>query len=408
MTDMEKPGSLGILERLVAFDTTSANSNLGLMTYVQGYLRENDVASRLLFDEGKTKANLFATIGPRARGGVLLSGHTDTVPAREQEWTRAPYCLTEEDGRYYGRGTADMKAFIAAVLAAVPRMQAAKLHTPIHLALSYDEEIGCVGVRHLVDTLRNLEDKPAFCIVGEPTGMQVVTRHKGKLGVCVTVTGKECHSAMAPLGVNAIHYAARLIAWLEQLAAEKQRQGPFETGYDIPYTTVHTGIIEGGASLNTVPGYCRFLFEVRNVAGDDPRSLLQRFRACADELAAAMRRLDENCRITLDIVVEYPGLATADDADVVHFVGELAGHGATGSVSFGTEGGLFSALGIPTVVCGPGSMEQGHKADEYIHVGQIERCEAFLARLIDALGDRAVVGPRGNAANTTRGPYAHE
>lgn len=384
---MKKLGSLGILDRLVAFDTTSVNSNLELMNYVHGYLCENGVASRLILDRSNTKANLFATIGPEDRGGVMLSGHTDTVPAIEQEWTRAPYYMTEEDGRYYGRGTADMKSFIATVLAAVPQMQARKLHTPIHLALSYDEEVGCVGVRHLIDTLRSLEVKPTLCIVGEPSGMQVVNRHKGKLGARVTVTGKECHSCMAPLGVNAIIYAVRLIDWLDRLASKKQREGPFETSYDIPYTTVHTGIIEGGTSLNTVPRYCSFVFEIRNVAAEDPRTLLQQFKDYADELAAEMRRMDEDCQITVDVIAEYPGLDTADDADVVEFVDRLSGAGRARSIGFGTEGGLFSQIGIPTVVCGPGSMDQGHKPDEYIRAGQIKLCEAFLTRLIDCLSD---------------------
>ncbi|WP_116474961.1 acetylornithine deacetylase [Zobellella maritima] len=383
---MAKALSLDILSRLIGFDTTSANSNLALMAYVQQHLREHGVDSQLIFDEQQHKANLYATIGPQDQGGVMLSGHTDTVPVTGQNWTREPYRLTEAEGRYYGRGTSDMKAFLAVVLAAVPDMVLRELHTPIHLAFSYDEEIGCVGVRRLIDTLQGHPVRPAICIIGEPTNMLVVTAHKGKLAARVTVKGKECHSGMAPLGVNAINYAARLIHWLEQLALQKKNEGPFEQGYEIPYSTVHTGTVQGGTALNIVPNHCSFLFEIRNVAAEDPRQLLTHFQAYVDELVAEMRHVDSDCQIDIDITTEYPGLSTAEDAEVIHFVRSLVDSDSDGRIGFGTEGGLFSnELGIPTVVCGPGSMDQGHKPDEFIHVSQIEQCELFMARLTDQL-----------------------
>jgi len=379
--------TLEILRTLIGFDTTSANSNLELLGWVRDYLAQQGVDSTLVYDEAQTKANLYATLGPAGKAGVMLSGHTDTVPVTGQAWTRPAYRLTQEDDRLYGRGTADMKGFLAVVLAAVPQIRATRLLTPIHLAFSYDEEIGCVGVRRLIDTLRDNPVKPALCIIGEPTRMKVVNRHKGKLAARVTVRGKECHSGMAPLGVNAVNYAARLIGWLEREACKRRDEGPFEDGYEIPYSTIHTGTVQGGSALNIVPNRCEFQFEMRNIAAEDPHALLQRLRACADELVAEMRRVDDGCGIDVGISSEYPGLSTAEDAKAIAFVQALAGETGVTSVNFGTEGGLFSqALGVPTVVCGPGSMDQGHKPDEFIELCQLEQCEAFLARLIARLG----------------------
>ncbi|MBN3561442.1 acetylornithine deacetylase [Aliamphritea spongicola] len=391
---MAHTATLQLLQDLISFDTTSCNSNLELMAYVQSYLNEQGVQSQLIYDEAGGKANLYATVAGSAannaevaaKAGVMLSGHTDTVPVTGQNWTCDPYQLSETDGRYYGRGTSDMKTFIASALAAVPAMQAADLQVPVHLAFSYDEEIGCVGVRRMIDTLKDHPVKPAICIIGEPTEMQVVTAHKGKLAAKVSVYGKECHSGMAPYGVNAVNYAARMITWLEQLAHEKQTLGPFEDGYDIPYTTVHTGVVHGGTVVNIVPNYCEFVFEFRNVAAEDPRGLLQRLQGYADKLSEEMRSTDPDCRIEINITTEYPGLSTASDSEVIAFVKNLAQPLAKKHINFGTEGGLFSkVLGIPTVVCGPGSMDQGHKPDEFIHIDQINQCDAFMARLITQL-----------------------
>ncbi|MDV2857657.1 MULTISPECIES: acetylornithine deacetylase [Oceanimonas] len=378
--------TLDILQQLIGFDTTSAHSNLALMDYIQRYLKEQGVDSYLVHDEAGNKANLYATLGPAAKPGVMLSGHTDTVPVTGQQWTLPSHQLTLANERAYGRGTADMKGFLAVVLAAVPVLARAELHTPVHLAFSYDEEIGCVGVRRLIENLAELPIKPALCIIGEPTEMKVVTAHKGKLAARVRVTGKEYHSGMAPYGVNAVNYAARLVCWLEQLAAQKREQGPFEDGYDIPYTTVHTGTIHGGTALNIVPNHCEFLFEIRNVAGEDPRALLARFGDYAETLVAEMRNTAPECAIDIAITTEYPGLSTASDAEVVAFVQRLAQTDGCHTIGFGTEGGLFSTvLGVPTVVCGPGSMAQGHKPDEFIEISQLELGERFMARLLEQL-----------------------
>ncbi|UTW14310.1 acetylornithine deacetylase [Marinobacterium rhizophilum] len=384
---MNDAATLSILRQLISFDTTSARSNLSLMAWIQDYLSGHGVQSDLIYNDEKTKANLYATLGPAGRAGVMLSGHTDTVPVTGQDWTKAPHSLSEENGRFYGRGTADMKGFIAVALAAVPAMQAAQLQTPIHLALSYDEEIGCVGVRRMITMLQQHPVKPALCIIGEPTGLQVVNKHKGKLAARVTVRGKACHSGMAPQGVNAVNYAARLISWLEQQARLRQQQGPFEEGYDIPFSTVHTGTVQGGQALNIVPQHCSFLFEVRNIASENPRDLLAQLRDQAESLALEMCQVDDSCGIDIEITTEYPGLSTAESSEAITFVRHLTNSDAPlGNINFGTEGGLFSqALQIPTLVCGPGSMEQGHKPDEYIERSQLQQCQAFMQRLINRL-----------------------
>lgn len=380
---MKNSLTLDVLKQLINFDTTSVNSNLALMDYITKYLKKYNIDSALVYDKNEKKANLYATIGPQNKSGVMLSGHTDTVPVTGQNWTKEPYNLSEEDGCYFGRGTSDMKGFIATVLAAVPRMVEQELHTPIHLAFSYDEEIGCIGVRSLIDQLKKSPIKPAVCIIGEPTSMNVVTSHKGKLAARVTVIGKECHSGMAPYGVNAINYAAHLVSWLEGIALEKQANGPFEDGYDIPYSTVHTGTINGGSALNIVPNHCSFMFEIRNIAAEDPRDILHEFQNDCYELASKMKKIDENCNINIEIITEYPGLNTSENTKAVTFIRKLAQSTNQSSINFGTEGGLFSRdLGIPTVVCGPGSMDQGHKPDEYIRGEQLIKSEEFIEQLI--------------------------
>jgi len=375
-----------ILKTLIGFDTTSSQSNLALMHYIQSFLADYNVESRLVYNQEKSKANLYATIGPQDKAGVMLSGHTDTVPVTGQNWSQDPYHLTQIDNRYYGRGTSDMKGFIALVLACVPDMQAQPLKTPIHLAFSYDEEIGCVGVRKLIEHLEDQAIKPSVCIIGEPTSMKVVTSHKGKIAAKVSVKGKECHSGMAPLGVNAINYAARLIHWLEQLAITKKTSGPFDKSYDIPYSTVHTGTVKGGHALNIVPNHCEFVFEIRNIADEDPLILFAAFKAYAQDLINEMQSVSSQCDIKIEMTTQYPGLSTSETHDLVSYVRDLAQSYDKANINFGTEGGLFSQeLNIPTVVCGPGSMAQGHKPDEFIEAEQLAHCQEFMQKLILSL-----------------------
>jgi acetylornithine deacetylase len=383
---MAKLLTLEILNHLIAFDTTSCHSNLSLMHYIQSHLKSHDVDSELIYDDLGGKANLYATIGPKNKAGIMLSGHTDTVPVTGQNWSSHPHELTEKNGCYFGRGTSDMKGFIAVVLAAVPELVAQELAIPVHFAFSYDEEIGCIGVRRLIDTLEQHPIKPSVCIIGEPTSMKVVTAHKGKLAARVTIHGKECHSGMAPQGVNAVNYAARLIVWLENLANQKKNQGPFDSSYDIPHSTVHVGTVHGGTALNIVPKLANFDFEIRNIGDEDPENLLAQFQNYAKELSKQMQIQHDSCDIEIELLTQYPGLSTTQNSEAITFVRQLANNHDIANINFGTEGGLFSSrLGVATLVCGPGSMEQGHKPDEYIDNRQLEQCEDFMLRLIDQL-----------------------
>ncbi len=380
------PASRTMLERLVAFPTVSRDGNLELIDYVRSYLQGFGIASELTFDDERRKANLFATIGPEDRGGICLSGHTDVVPVDGQDWSVPPFAVTEREGRLHGRGACDMKGFLAAVLGLVPEFLEQNLRIPIHLALSYDEEVGCLGVRRLLARLAEREVKPAACIVGEPTGMTPVTGHKGKLSMRCHVHGLECHSAIAPTGVNAVEYAAELIVRLRRMAAARRTGGPFDLAYDPPYTTIHTGVVQGGTALNIVPRDCRFDFEFRYLPADDPGRLLAEVTDfAARELLPQMRAVSPDAGFRFEEIAAFPGLAMTDDDPVTRQVMELTGAERTGRVSFGTEAGLFQAAGIPTIVCGPGQIAQAHKPDEFIEIDQLARCEGFLRRLADRI-----------------------
>ncbi len=379
--------SRALIETLVAFDTVSAKSNLALIEFLRERLVAHGVAARLVHDETGAKANLYATVGPQDRPGVLLSGHSDVVPVKGQAWSSDPFAVAERDGRLYGRGTADMKSFIAVALAYLPAMVRANLTTPIHLAVSYDEEVGCIGVRRLIEVLNGLAVKPALCIIGEPTGMRVAVGHKGKRAYRVHVRGLECHSSLAPQGVNAVDYAAELVVFLRRLARRQAQRGARDEAYEVPVTTIHTGTIEGGTALNIVPKDCCFDFEIRNLPGDDPEPLEDEVRRFArDELEPEMRALSPDCGIAFEALSGYPGLDTDPGEEVVTFVKSLAGANQHGKIDFGTEGGLFQrTAGIPTVVCGPGEIAQAHKPDEWISLDQIALCERFMERLIERL-----------------------
>lgn len=381
-----RPASRAMIERLIAFDTTSRNSNLDLIHDVRDYLAGLGVEAVLVHDPDGRKANLYATLGPTDRPGIALSGHTDVVPIDGQDWTRDPWRVSEHGGRLYGRGTCDMKSFIAVALAHAPRFLESDLKTPLHLCFSYDEEVGCKGVPHLLEFLARQSVKPAMCIVGEPTNMKVITGHKGKRSVRCHVRGKEAHSSLAPQGVNAVNAAARVVAYLADMAARKAAEGPFDEDFDVPYTTVHTGTIAGGTQLNIVPGHCRFEFEFRYLPGDDPEALLAEVQAYAErELAPAMQAVDPASGFTWEPMSSFPGLDLAPGAEVVELAKALTGSNNTGKVAFGTEAGLFDAKGIPTVVCGPGSIEQAHKPDEYVTLEQVALCERFMDRLQERL-----------------------
>lgn len=379
------PSSIEILEKLIAFDTVSRTPNRGLIDYVQGLLSEAGIESTLVEDDHGHCANLFVTIGPTDKGGIMLSGHTDVVPVTGQAWTVDPFQLTERDGLLYGRGTADMKGFVACAIRAALLAAQRPLTTPLHLAFSYDEEIGCVGVRRLLDMLASAPVKPAMCIVGEPTELVVGNGHKGKTAARATCIGKSVHSALAPTGVNAIQVAARFVCMLQEMQAEIAASSDKDDAYDIPYTTIHPGIIAGGTALNIVPNECTIDFEFRNIQTDDAGAIFDRIQERAERIA---EEFGTDAGIAIEIVNSYPGLETALDAEVVRFVQSLTGANSTVKLAFGTEAGLFSTkVGVPTVVCGPGSIAQGHKPDEFIAVDQMAKCDSMLDALIDRLAD---------------------
>ncbi|MBF8743902.1 acetylornithine deacetylase [Pseudomonas guariconensis] len=383
---MNEPNSRELLARLVGFATVSRDSNLELIGFIRDYLAELGVACELFHNDEGSKANLFATIGPQDRGGVVLSGHTDVVPVDGQAWTADPFTLTERDGRLYGRGTADMKGFIASVLAAVPAFLAQPLKLPVHLAFSYDEEVGCLGVRAMLAALEQRAHKPRLCLIGEPTELKPVLGHKGKLAMRCQVQGAACHSAYAPYGVNAIEYAARLIGKLGQIGDSLARPEHHDERFDPPFSTVQTGVISGGRALNIVPAECAFDFEVRALPGFEAQAVADQLQAYAQaELLPRMRAVSADSDIRLQPLSAYPGLATPADSEAAQLVALLSGSNAFGTVAFGTEGGLFDQAGIPTVVCGPGSMDQGHKPDEFVSVEQLRACDAMLLRLVKHL-----------------------
>jgi acetylornithine deacetylase len=376
--------SINLIERLIAFDTTSRNSNLALMEFVGDYLRDLGVESELVHNDEGTKANLYATLGPTDRPGIALSGHTDVVPVDGQEWSTDPFHVIHKDGRLYGRGTSDMKSFIGICLALAPEFLARDITTPLHFAFSHDEEIGCVGVRSLIDTLSRRPIKPSAVIIGEPTEMKVVRAHKGKLSYRCHVRGHEAHSSLSHIGVNAVEAAAEAVSFLKSMARRHRDQGPFDADLVPPYTTVHTGTIRGGTALNIVPKDCSFEFEFRHLPEDDPHALLDELRRhVAEHITPEMHAACADTGFSFEAMSHIPGLSTDEDADVVQLVKALTGQNTTGKVSFGTEAGLFQEGGMPAVVCGPGSIEQAHKPDEFIALDQIGQCEGFLRKLFE-------------------------
>jgi acetylornithine deacetylase len=378
--------SVEMLRKLIAFPTVSRDSNLDLIHYVRDYLKPFDADIRLTHDDRKHKANLFATLGPRGDTGLVLSGHTDVVPTEGQAWDTDPFKMVEKDGRLYGRGACDMKGFIACVLTLVPEFVERGLKTPLHLAFSYDEEVGCLGVGRLIADMMRSGVRPNACVVGEPTEMRPVIAHKGKKGYRCTVRGLAGHSAYAPHGVNAVEYAAEAIAFLKAMARRHRDLGPYDRGFDIAHTTVHTGVIRGGTALNVIPHECAFDFEFRHLPGDDPEALLREFTDYVrKKLEPEMRPVHPPAGFTIEPLSDIPMLDTGPESEVVALAQELTGERDIGKVSFATEGSQFQRAGIPTVVCGPGSIAQAHKPNEYVSLDQVAKCEAFLRRLMERM-----------------------
>ncbi|KTB90312.1 acetylornithine deacetylase [Pseudomonas syringae ICMP 13102] len=381
------PRALEILKRLIAFDTVSSEPNMALIEYVRELLASKGIESLIVKDETGKKANLFASTGPREVPGVLLSGHTDVVPAAGQAWTMPPFQATLRDGRIYGRGTCDMKGFIALAIDAMLDAADMPLMRPLQLALSHDEEIGCVGVRRLLDVLHLAPVRPFLCVVGEPTMMQFAVGHKGKASYRTFCRGQEAHSSLAPRAVNAIHLASDFIAELRKSQKQIEQQGARDEGYDIPYSTVHIGRIDGGKALNIVPNLCTLEFEYRNLPGDNPDALLEQLRERAEVLVREARQLSGVADIEIEVMNEYPALETHPSVEAVRLLHAFAEPGTQHiKVSYGTEGGLFAGrLNVPVVVCGPGSIEQAHKPDEFIDESQMDAGERFLQSLLGSL-----------------------
>jgi acetylornithine deacetylase len=379
--------TLEILAALVAFDTTSRHSNLELIAWVEAWLGRHGIASHRTPDATGTKASLFASIGPKDQPGHVLSGHTDVVPVDGQDWASDPFRLSIRDGKAYGRGAVDMKGFVACCLATVPAMAAAPLRRPIHLALSYDEEVGCVGVRPMLHRLAAGEfgiAPPLAAFIGEPTAMHVVIGHKGKRSIRVRVRGSHAHSSLAPLYVNAVEFGARLVAFIRDQAERLASTGARDALYDISHSTAHVGMFSGGTALNIVPASAEIVYEYRVIAEDDADALVEEAQAYAREvLEPTMRAVDPASGIDFEVYTSFAGLDTEPGAPVVSLAKRLAGRNDHSKVAFGTEAGLFTALaGIPAVVIGPGSIELAHKADEFIGLGDLAQCNRFLANLV--------------------------
>jgi acetylornithine deacetylase len=373
-----------LLATLVSFDTTSRNSNLALIGFVREYLDAHGIPYRVSTDTTGEKANIHAIIGPHGPGGIALSGHVDTVPVDGQAWSADPFTLRRAQGRLYARGAADMKGFVSACLSAVPDIKARNLARPLHLFISYDEEVGCNGARRLIQDFDESGLKPALCVVGEPSGMQPILAHKGKLNLGVTVRGVTGHSAEPGKGVNAIQAAGEAVAYVAAEARRLAKEGPFEEGFDPPHTTIHIGTIRGGTILNIIPELCEFTMEWRTIPGDDAARHVQRMKQfVADTVEPAMRAVSAKTGFAFEVLTTMPGLSLDPSHALTDIVKQLTGSNSAGKVSYGTEGGFYQGAGIATIICGPGHIAQAHQPDEWVAQEQLDTCDAFIRRLVD-------------------------
>ena len=377
-----------MIDRLVEIPTVSRDSNLPLIHFVRDYLADLGVEANLIPNEDGTKANLYATVGPREEGGVVLSGHTDVVPVDGQSWDTDPFVPTERGGRLYGRGTADMKSFIAIGLALVPEMLERGIKKPIHFALSYDEEAGCTGAPSMIDEMVRSVPHPRAVVVGEPTGTKVVTAHKGFLKFDTVVYGHEAHASQMHRGVSAVMVAARLVTFLEDMMRENMARAEPDSPFEPPFTTIHTGMIQGGTAHNIVARRCQFVTDIRSIPDDDPTAFIERYRAhIAKDVVPAMQRMAPDTGVTVELHLQVPGLKPEDDGEAATLVKSLTGERSTHAVSYGAEAGQFQNAGYSVVLCGPGSIDQAHQPNEYIELSQVEAGVAFVRRLIDRLAE---------------------
>lgn len=381
------PNSRQILEKLISYPTVSSDSNLQLVEWVEAFLESHGIRSERIMSACGTKAHLYAQTGPDIDGGVILSGHTDVVPVEGQNWSTDPWTLTERDGKLFGRGSCDMKGFDALALFAMARASTRPLKRPLQLALSFDEEVGCVAVVDLVETMLGALPRAREVIVGEPTMMRVVTGHKGGLGYQVHVRGHEVHSSLLPYGVSAIMQAAKLIEWANQRNAENMARTPseFAAPFEPPFTTLHVGTIEGGTAHNITAKDCRFFIEFRFVPGESPDDWAEAFEAKAAELTAEMQKIHPDTGFDLTRGFALPALTPETDGPAETLARRLTGDNGQHVVSYGTEGSQFQTRGYSTVICGPGDIAQAHQPDEFLSLEQLAAGEAFMDRLLDAL-----------------------
>jgi acetylornithine deacetylase len=385
-TDATRMTTTDLLDRLVSFDTTSRNSNLALIGFIRDYLDGHGVTYRVSTDAAGQKANLHAVIGPHQAGGLALSGHVDTVPVDGQAWTGDPFALRRRGGKLFARGSCDMKGFVAACLSAVPDLQARTLVRPLHLFISYDEEVGCGGAKRLIQDLGESGLRPDLCVVGEPSGMKPILAHKGKLNLDVRVRGLTGHSSEPSKGVNAVQAAGEAIAWIAREARRLAAEGPFEQGFDPPHTTIHAGTMEGGTILNIIPERAGFSMEWRVIPGDSPHRQVERLRAwIAEAIEPDMKAVHPDCGFSYDITLEMPGMALPADHVLTSVVQQVTGSNSAGKVAYGTEGGFFETAGIPTIICGPGHIAQAHQPDEWVAETQLAACDQFIRDLADRL-----------------------
>ena len=385
--------SIDWLTRLIGFDTVSRHSNLALIEEVQGYCEQLGLSVDLTFNEAKDKANLFVTVPAGANAdqvnhGLVLSGHTDVVPVDGQDWSSDPFTATIRDDKLYGRGSCDMKGFIACALTLLPQAvklsNAGKLRRPLHLALSFDEEVGCLGAPLILADLKARGIAPDYCIVGEPTNMTMVVAHKGIAVYRCRVHGKSAHSSLTTQGVNAISYASRLIGYVDELAEEISHRDDNDSLFDVPYSTLSVGTIQGGTATNIVPNLCEFTFDYRNLPHMTQDDILAPIKAKVAELSAQMQARAPETGIELLQMEGVPAMTDNDNGELQKLITALTGDDERHKVAYATEGGQFTNAGIPTIICGPGSIEQAHKANEFVKLSEIERCDGFLQKLLDS------------------------
>ena len=375
-----------MIEKLISFDTVSCNSNLALIDFVADYLAGHGIDSTRVFNEDKTKANLYATVGPLKEGGVVLSGHTDVVPVEGQPWDTEPFTVVEKDGKLYGRGTSDMKSFSAIALSKVPEMIDKGVSAPIHFALSYDEEVGCIGAPSMIDEIAANLPAPRAVIVGEPTMMDIVSAHKGIITLTTKVIGREAHSSLVEDGVSAVMVGAELIAYLGGMMAENKARSSVDCPFFPPYTTLTCGVVQGGTAGNILARECNFVWDVRHIPEDDPMSFVDRFIAhCNDDVLPRLREIAPEASIVTEVKSNVPALRPEDSGEAEMLVRAITGQNTAHAVSYAAEAGQFQQAGFSTVICGPGSIGVAHQPNEYIDIAQVTASEDFISLLIDRL-----------------------